>query len=476
MRDCNKVKNVSPVTRLCPTCEKTVNGGQSDRVRQDTVTRQNQARASALDQNRDLNVSLSPTNSNPGSNPAPSMAPPQNNLINFPNVSSSSNSSITPPKMNMASLQNTYNQMLAGGGAGSPQDRIMTDMYGMLLNVLSKQSENDAIKHEVKDHAHRIRELEAKVGDPSDVSEKLGLAVRNLPLPSLGQSEVENVRAALYEIRAPGVEVDRDVTKAVRVGVKDDYLGTVKVEMLNDAARASIMKNKKNLENHQNPAMKNLIIKNLKSEDQMRMENFARDVLQILPGGDNYFVAGNGRLRQKDLPQAHHPYPHRVQAHGLNPYPHRIQAHTPAGPHSAAPYQAGHHHYQGGQYARHQVDNYQHRASLSHQSAGAHGQAGQVQQQHQHPHPPNQYSHSYAQQVRKQGVQAAAQTTHVQPTNPLDLIDPFQNYPPNPAPVTAPAVALPGGNPAYNVALSHHQGGLRGEQEAVNDIAVTQGQ
>ena len=141
----------------------------------------------------------------------------------------------------------------------------MANMYGMLLNVLSKQSENDAVKQEIKDHEFRIRELEAKVGDSSDISEKLGLAVRNLPLPTSGQSELENVRAALNEVRAPGVEVTRDITKAVRVGAKDDYLGTVKVEMLNDASRASIMKNKKSLGNHQNPVMKNLIIKNLKT-------------------------------------------------------------------------------------------------------------------------------------------------------------------------------------------------------------------
>ena len=53
------------------------------------------------------------------------------------------------------------------------------------------------------------------------------------------------------------MEVARDITKVVRVGVKDDYLGTVKVEMfnVNDASRASIMKNKNNLGNHQNHAL-----------------------------------------------------------------------------------------------------------------------------------------------------------------------------------------------------------------------------
>ena len=364
--------------------------------------------------------------------------------------------------MNMASLQNTYNQMVAGGSTAGPQDRIMTDMYGMLLNVLSKQSENDAIKEEVKDHGARIRELEAKVGDPSDVSEKLGLAVRNLPLPSPGQSELDNVRAAFNEVRAPGVAVTRDITKAVRVGAKDDYLGTVKVEMLNDDSRASIMKNKKSLAYHQNPAMKSLIIKNLKSEDQMRMENFARDVLQILPGGSNFFVAGNGRLRQKDPRQAQHPpYPH--------PH-HHGQPQRPATPRPAAPFLQGRPVEQGAQHGRYQTYNNQYRAQPPHQPVRVHGQAEEVHQQSHQPQPPNQIFYNYAQQSRGE----AHPPPQVQPTNPLDMFDPFQNYPSNPAPL--PAVALPGGNLAHDEALPPPQGGHGGVQAVGHDRVVTHGQ
>jgi len=332
----------------------------------------------------------------------------------------------------------------------------------MLLNVLSKQSEGDAMKQEVKDYGFRIRELEAKVGDPSDISEKLGLAVRNLPLSTSGQSELENVRAALYEIRAPGVEVARDITKAVRVGAKEDYLGTVKVEMLNDASRASIMKNKRSLGNHQNPVIKNLIIKNLKSEDQMRMENFARDVLQILPGGSNYFVAGNGHLRQKGPAQAQHSHPLHVQVQ------------RPAVPRHAAPYRPGqllHQPYQSGQYGRHQVGNNQYRANfpLPYQPAGAHGQADQVQHQHQQPHTPNQYSHTPGQEV-----QAVVHPPQVQPSNPLDLFDPFQYYPANPAPRTT--VEMPGENRAYGEAPHPPQGGPGLEQATVHDRVANHGQ
>ena len=69
----------------------------------------------------------------------------------------------------------------------------------------------------------------------------MGLVVRKLPLPKTGTSELENVQEALNEVKAPGVIVARDLLKAYRVGVKDDYLGTVKVEMRNDECRAAIM-------------------------------------------------------------------------------------------------------------------------------------------------------------------------------------------------------------------------------------------
>ena len=182
--------------------------------------------------------------------------------------------------------------------AGS-QPKILTDMFGMLVQVVSKQNESDIIKEEVRDNSNRIKELEAKVGGPDSISEKLGLAIRNLPFPAEGGSELDNVREALNEIKAPGVNTGRDVVKAVRFGSSDTYLGTVKVEMIDDSTRASIMKSKKNLAFHYNPVMRDLVVKNLKSENQMCLKNFARDLLKMVPGGSDVFMAANGHLRQR---------------------------------------------------------------------------------------------------------------------------------------------------------------------------------
>ena len=94
----------------------------------------------------------------------------------------------------------------------------------------------------------------------------------------------------------------RDVLKDERVGGSESYLGAVKVEMKDDILQASIMKNKRNLEFHNNPHMKNLIVNNLKSENQMTIENFARDLLKMIPGGNEDFMAANGHLRQRASP------------------------------------------------------------------------------------------------------------------------------------------------------------------------------
>ena len=88
----------------------------------------------------------------------------------------------------------------------------------------------------------------------------------------------------------------------------------MKIESLNDDSRVAIMKNKNNLSY-------------LKTEDNMKIENFARDILKMLP-------AGNGHLREKDTFQS--------QSQSARPplNPAQSQSAQPRAPHPAsAPYQ-----------------------------------------------------------------------------------------------------------------------------------------
>ena len=84
------------------------------------------------------------------------------------------------------------------------------------MEINQSKSENDEIRSEVQQNTSRLDSIEAKIGGPDDVSERLGLALRRLPLPPPGQTDLDMVRQALAEINAPGIDVKTDITKAVR--------------------------------------------------------------------------------------------------------------------------------------------------------------------------------------------------------------------------------------------------------------------
>ena len=85
--------------------------------------------------------------------------------------------------------------------------------------------------------------------------------------------------------------------------------------------------------------MKNLIIKNLKTEDHMAIENFARDLLKMIPGGNDVYMAANGHLRQKNF--STHPQggsdnrPQHTALPSQHPHPPRPQHTQPRGPNPA---------------------------------------------------------------------------------------------------------------------------------------------
>ena len=89
-------------------------------------------------------------------------------------------------------------------------------MYALMLNIHSKLPETEALRYEIKKVNSRLDALEAKIGDGSEISERLGLALRFLPLPPTGYTDLDIVKQILAEVRAPGINVDRDVVKAVR--------------------------------------------------------------------------------------------------------------------------------------------------------------------------------------------------------------------------------------------------------------------
>jgi len=99
------------------------------------------------------------------------------------------------PEINLASVRNTYDEMISEN-----QPRDQTEMFAMLIHIMSNQRASEDLREQVENNSQRIAELEAKVGGPSEISEKNGLTVKFFPLPPTGVSELENIRNVFSHI------------------------------------------------------------------------------------------------------------------------------------------------------------------------------------------------------------------------------------------------------------------------------------
>ena len=62
------------------------------------------------------------------------------------------------------------------------------------------------------------------------------------------------------------------------------------------------------------------------------MDNFAHDVLKLLPGGNNLFVAPNGHLRERNYNHQHHSQSlHSSNMHHMTPTTFQAQTDAPLG-------------------------------------------------------------------------------------------------------------------------------------------------
>ena len=309
MRNCKNTKDICPISKFCPPCSAWMKDYSK---RSDSQERQQQARDQVHAQNRGMStpspdptiptmsyrmpqVSSTPAGSG-GTAPTPqppSSRPPSNNSANYPPMGAGAPTAAPP--IDIASLTSSYDQMKAT----NTQPPILMDMFALLLNLQSKQSENDEIRSEVQQNTSRLDSIEAKIGGPDDVSERLGLALRRLPFPPPGQTDLDMVRQALAEINAPGIDVK------------------------SEDIRAKIMKNKHTLANHPNEVIKNLIVKNMKTKEQMFMENLGNSILRKIPGCESSFVTPSGQIREGTQtpyqPRNAHPQQHQQNLRPQNP-------------------------------------------------------------------------------------------------------------------------------------------------------------
>ena len=185
------------------------------------------------------------------------------------------------------------------------QTELLKGVFGMVYNVAKSVSVIDQVKSDIRSNTNRIEAIENRLGGQDEIPLHLGLVILNLPLPPTGVSELEYSRAVIKEVNAPGVICQTDVVKAVRIGFKeetsagagDGKLGRVEVEIANTDSKASIMKTKRVLDRHPNEILRKLRIFNKKTQEQQNQDFTNRQLLKMIPGGEAWYIAGNGQLK-----------------------------------------------------------------------------------------------------------------------------------------------------------------------------------
>ena len=251
------------------------------------TSRQTQARSSSYDNNRDLAVSP------PNTQHQPTAHPPD--------------STEATPGIDIEKLQATFNSLGEGSSTGTDPNPAMRDMFGMMLYLCSKSGESEQMKTQLSTNTHRLDRIEARLGgNPDDIAVPLSLAINNLPIPAPGTEDIELVKALFREINAPNVDVEKDILKVLRRGATEQNQGSVMVEMSSDESRASVMKSKWRLETHPNPGLRKVIIRNMKERNELKVDIALNQMLKLIPGGQNLYIANNGHLREKNVQQRNH--------------------------------------------------------------------------------------------------------------------------------------------------------------------------
>ena len=328
-KGCKIRVNIGARSGLCQSCEAFVRSSTRKMENQD---RQQHAREASHDAHRNLHDDVLSQEARDARDAGPSHAgvpPPARNVFNYP----PNNVDQALPEIDISEIIKSCEQ----AKKGNPVDtgKVLGDICGMMVHMFSKQNENDEIKATVVSNTDRIEQLEAKVGDPSDVSYLRSIAIRKLPLAPHGVTELQNAQHYLKEIKAEGVDISKDAVKAIRKEAAKHNpnlgpnLGTVLVELRNEDIRGKIMKNKKKLENNPDQVLKELIIKNALTPAEMKSQNTNFSLLKLITGGNDHYVAGNGMVYQKSQnnPQQRHP---QAQPQRHNPQAQTFLPPTPA--------------------------------------------------------------------------------------------------------------------------------------------------
>ena len=185
------------------------------------------------------------------------------------------------------------------------------------IKKVTEETENN--KKYIKSNSVRIMALEAIVGDPSECVIPLNITIQNVPKIAT-HDDLDVVKNIIININADDVHPNTDVIKVIRKGYKSETanqkekLGTLCVELKSTEVRSKIMRAKKILatlpDEGQTKGFRNFKVKNMLSQQDLNQQYTNRTLLKMVPGGDRFYIAGNGALKPIQAQGSQHPHHH----------------------------------------------------------------------------------------------------------------------------------------------------------------------
>jgi len=111
-------------------------------------------------------------------------------------------------------------------------------------------------------------------------------------------NETKLVKETLAKLVIEDFDED-DLLKVERRGKTEEKLGSVFVKLSDEAFKKTIMKTKHELKNSTDAKSKKLKIVNFKNPELILLENALREVLSVIPNGNQYELNGSMKLVTK---------------------------------------------------------------------------------------------------------------------------------------------------------------------------------
>ena len=171
------------------------------------------------------------------------------------------------------------------------QDKIMKKLKGLEKTVTKHSEEIEDLKNEQQEIGDRLEEL---LNSDTPFDPEVILVAINTPYYS-GEDPTLLAKHLLKAVDCS----DKTVVNVLRTPQRNNRAGILKIQLQTKQDKIDVLRRKVKLKD--SVEFRNVYIRSSKSNSERLMETNIRTILNEIPNGGNYRIAGNGCVVKKDL-------------------------------------------------------------------------------------------------------------------------------------------------------------------------------